>query len=580
MWSDIEFLNSDWMAYIIPGSIILLVIFIWKEWKTNSGTRLFLLIGLTVISIGSLIMLALKPAVPHLISGDTVIILTKNYQQAKLDSLMAIYPKAEKINYYETGDLTDSEAAGEVFILGNGLKPYDFHKIEAENNPNFIPGEMPEGIVQLKFSQDVSIGDSIKIKGLYKKPVPGTRLVLEDFSGNSLDSVKFSETNSEKFQLNAKTTVGGNYLYNLTLKDSAESILRSDVLPITITDRSALKILILNSYPLFETKYLKEFLGREANEVSLKTRISKGRYKYEFVNTESHTLGKLTAEFLKEYDLLIIDSDYLDLLRTGETNAITEAMNTGGLGVFIQPGEDFFKGRQEIFQFNFVNDQNAVRLNFEASEKLVKHDYLFSSQETLIPIIENKGRIYAAYKLRGSGKIGSWVLDRMYQLVLNGDIQTYEYLWSRVINTLSGKKSIAVEWKIENFPVYKNEPVSFTLRTNFSKPRVQTGYNILVPLSMDTEIPNLWSGLVYPSKTGWNHLAFTNDSLSATDYYVFEDSSWEALNNSRIREANLKRFSNRSKENVPVERLKPINQLWFFIIFLISVFFLWLIPKL
>ena len=258
MNSKITFLNDQFLGYYLLGAVLLLVVLIYKEFGNSRKLVFFLRVFIGVIAIASLLAIALKPAYQSTKKRNKAVVITEGAKEDQLDSLKKLYPKITKIEY-SSGDFIspELEAAGEVFVLGYGIEEYDLFQFKNQK-VNFLPAELPAGIDRIIYPKELIEGEMLSIKAHFFKPEEGHKAYLKDFGGNKLDSVTITEAD---FKLKAKTKVKGEFVYQIEVQDSVGNILAEEPLPIKINTAQKLRILVLNDFPSFETRYLKNFLA-------------------------------------------------------------------------------------------------------------------------------------------------------------------------------------------------------------------------------------------------------------------------------------------------------------------------------
>lgn len=579
MINRIEFLNDHWVWPILLSAIFLLLVFIWKEW-TQSGNRKFVLkLILIAVAIGSLVLIALKPAFPVENNGGEIILLTEGYSEEQLDSLKQEL-KGLKVVEYSPDQLIPKEvkSSEKIYLLGNGIKEYDLWQLEKAPAVH-LGGLAPKGITRLKYLGERTIGDKLELEGVYSKAEEGIKLILEGPGGASLDSVSFNSEGEQKFQLAADLKVAGKYLYSLVEKDSLGKILRSDPVPVKVVEQENLRILIVNSFPTFETKYLKNFLAEAGHELVVKNKITRNRFKYEYFNTSSVPIGNLSEDVLAGFDLLLIDATSLRSLSGTELDVLENSIKKQGLGLIVQANEAYFRSGGDLDVLNFSGLQGNEVISSEWPDaKLSRASYIFEKDFALQPIHQFDGNIYSAYKRLGQGRIGTTVFNDTWQLVLDGKTKVYRELWTELFENISKRQSKSAEWEQESMIAYKNEPFNFRLSTEVAEPKIQSGTGSLIPLMQDIDFPSLWKGRTWPRETGWNTLRL--DTLDTYKFYINDQSHWQSMTATNTIAANRKFFEREFTLGQGQKPLKPVDPLWFFGLFLICIGGLWLEPKL
>ncbi|PKD18308.1 hypothetical protein APR41_03920 [Salegentibacter salinarum] len=580
MDNNITFLNSTWFWPVLMCWLLLMLVFVWKEVSQSGKKRLILKVFLIFLAVSSLALIAIKPAILKEIKEESYLILTENFKQKQLDSLKNKYRKIEVIDYRKNKVLPTLGNSKEIFVLGSGIRDYD--RWQFEDLPvTYLPGETPSGIVKLNFKQQKQVGDKLELRGEFLAPKPGTQLVLKDAGGISVDSIVFTLEENTNFKLSTDLKAAGDYVFNIVEKDSLGEILNRNPFTVKVDKKENLRILILNSYPTFEIKYLKNFLAESGHELVVKNRITTGRFKFEFFNTKRGNLGRLQQSNLEDFELLILDSGALRNLSSAERNALQNLVREAGLGVLILGEANILNslGDFSVFALQRVSATEAVLDDFPEIA-IGKQPYQLKPKFGLEEIHRSNSSILSAYKRFGQGRIGTTLLESTWQLQLEGKQESYQQIWSELVEQISKRESVIASWHQETGFAFKDEPFQFQLRTSVENPRVRDKNNYLIPLKQDLNNSELWTGKTYPRETGWEQLKMEQDSASVFNYYVYKDNDWQAIKSYQTLQENNRFFpqkiSKDSVEKTPV----AINPLWFFGLFLIGMGGLWLEPKL
>ncbi|TVZ27628.1 hypothetical protein JM83_2678 [Gillisia sp. Hel_I_86] len=578
MIDKFTFLNNSWSWPILLGAVVLLVVFVWKESPQKFTFRFYIKIFVALLAVFSLAMIALQPAVINTGHSGGLIILTEGFRKTSLDSL-----KKENKNIKVLKDAPDipiiKELVGidSVYILGHGIKPYDLWQLEGKAT-KYVEGIPLTGITKFNYHQAHSVGDKLVIKGLYKSPDQNIQLVLEGPGGQNLDSLHLKNNPEQAFTLETELKAAGKFIYTLVEKDSVGTIKSSNPIPIKVNEKEALKVLMINGFPTFETKYLKNFLAEMDHEVIVRSQVTKGRFKYEHFNTGTSSIGNISEKLLESYDLLIMDFNSFRALSPSEKKSLERSIRENGLGVFIQPDAALFRSNSGLVSFD-VTQENSETATVQENVNLTKYPFSFQKSLSLQPIENSGGKILSAYKRIGQGKLGSSVLENTYELLLDGHSLVYQRLWTKHINTLSKRTIPLAEWSSDSKTGIPDEPFQFSIRTLEPEPRVLNNEGAVIPLAQDIDIPSLWTGTTYPKITGWQQLKMQQDTAQVFDYYVAPVQEWKILRANEAIQAN-KRYA--GKSDSPESKIldpNPINPIYFYLLFLFSMGYLWLVPK-
>jgi len=578
MVNNTEFLNETWTWPVLVGAIVLMLAFLWKDLVQTGKHRIYLKSALAFLAITSLVLIALRPALPSSRAGNNYALLTPGYESQQLDSLKREMRKLKVVNYEPGVSLAaEIRSAENIFLLGQGIKEYDLWQLDAVP-VNYLKSEVPKGIIKLNYRFESRVGDDLILKGLYDNPEEGNLLVLEGPGGTGLDSLVLTRGKEMLVQLQTPLKTSGNYVYSLVEKDPKGRIVNNDLLPVKVSEKEHLRILIVNSFPTSETRYLKNFLAEAGHEVIIKSQVTKGRYKFEFLKTAQIPIGNISISVLEPFDLLIVDAPSLRGFSGGEISAIEDQIRDNGLGLFIQPDDKFFNSSGKLNALKFERDAGSEITDLQwPALKLNGFPYRINKDFGVTAIHTAGNSMVAAYKVQGEGRIGTAVYFDTWQLVLDGKNEIYKDLWSRLIEKISKKEVSQAYWNSAQTIANKDEPFEFEVSTENENPGVKTGTGFHIPLMQDARVPYKWKGTTWPRETGWNSLVL--DTISKFDFYVQDNSSWRPMAAMETMRANERYFKPVKRTGKELGALEPINPIWFFGIFLLSVGGLWLEPK-
>ena len=157
--------------------------------------------------------------------------------------------------------------------------------------------------------------------------------------------------------------------------------------------------------------------------------------------------------------------------------------------------------------------------------------------------------------------------------MLKGQGEAYQYLWASLIKPLilsEGDISISAK-----FPVIRDESVELNLKYADSVTAWQVNGTNLSPMQ-DIHIPTHWSATYWPDSIGWHQSVVNKDS---TWLYVSDHDTYNSMRAFNTRQANLI-FDLKSIDQQQISYWQEVNLIWFYLLFLLSVGYLWLEPKL
>lgn len=565
--------QEDYPAIVFIMVGLLLLILVLREWfresKRRRGLRIFAAIMVSIALLGIIAV----PSVRRPIERSNLVVLTEGFEQEQLDSLNRELPKFARLRTDSILNTSypDLNEFGQIFVLGNGIPHYDLWQFKGRT-VTYLPGQIENGITQLSLPNLVYEEAEMIVRGMLKTDLPDVKLVLNGPEGK-LDSVLVDRDG--RFELNTSPKTIGNILYTI-LNSSSNKI---EQLPITVLPKKQLKVLIINAFPTFETRYLKAFLSRKGHEVVVRNQLSKDVFKYEYFNTNKRNINSLSQAELEKHDLAIIDFASLANFSKAEQQLLNTAIKEEGMGLFIQSEQALFSNNNWI---NLQGKKTAVENILYGLKTdtvtLAKYGFDFNrqaNQYTLLESTENEPLTLA--ERNGMGKVGTTVLRDVYRQQLTGDSLIYARIWTNILDGLSKENNDKVNWTGLDQIVYPLEPMDFTVQ-NLKREGIIIIEEQQLPLAQDASIPEQWNSTYWPRRAGWHKAIAGEDS---TAFYVYEKGDWDSRKAYASIEANHRYFAQQS--NVGVKQnydYKRIPKIWLYLLFLLTIGFLWLEPKL
>src|SRR5690606_7918702 len=305
-------------------------------WPERSRLRGRIKMGVSLIGMASLVLLLLRPALPLGSREGLGILLTQGHRPKELDSLRSRY-RGIAVEDYRPGRTMDVlEGVDSLFILGRGPQLYDHWQLGGRT-VHFLGGEEPSGLVDISRPRELYLGEELVVRAKVMRPEAGHWILLRDPGGNALDSVALEAGPQQSIQLGARPKAKGRFIYTLEERDSLGGPLAKEPLPLIVREREALDILMVNRFPTFEAKYLKNFLAQRGHGLLVRSQMSRGKYKFEYINRKGSPLHGLSAENLRPFDLIVMDApSYLGLGASSKT-ALETALRENGSGLLLLP---------------------------------------------------------------------------------------------------------------------------------------------------------------------------------------------------------------------------------------------------
>lgn len=513
-------------------------------------------------------------------NSEQVILLTPDYNMSQVDSLLRLYPAMKVLQTPDAKQHPDAvildtynDLSGREdnisFVAGQGLPP-DAMDLFKSHPYQFIPSPYPDGIIRISIPERVLPNRRTVLEGIYNSPSKDLKLFLIGPGGKE-DSVTFTKDGFQHFELSFLPKTPGNFVYTI---ESAHGL--AGRLPVRVQKQKALNILFVQHHPSFETRYLKNFLGRY-HRLVLRYQLSKNRYRHEFVNHEPRNVNRLTNELLSEFDLLIIDTDALQGLRASEIESLQSAISEG-LGVLALFNSSP-AGFKDIIPFRFTRYARDTAHVSPGGNKLILPAWSLSVRQDdgIIAVSENRNRILSGYRYQGMGKMGFQLIQETYRLVLQGDSVDYSALWSRLVEDIS--RADHAEFVIHQktkFPLFAGLPIHVEIISLGKEPTLSLD-EITLPLKENVLINDLWDGELRAGKEGWNRLTTTEGQ--PLDLYVSDPAEWKSVAITNVSDATRKAASSATAEQQLKTVFRAVPQWIFYFVFLLAAGFLWLVPK-
>ncbi|WP_419255310.1 hypothetical protein ACN2C6_07700 [Caulobacter sp. ErkDOM-YI] len=321
---------------------------------------------------------------------------------------------------------------GRLRIEGEGLTPRD--QIPLDRPAEFIPARAPSGLVDLTLPGPVAPGARFSVAGQIGALTSGV-VELLDPAGAVVDRAEVKA--GQRFKLSASSRASGLALFDLRLKDTAGRLLEHIEIPVHSRAQRQPRVVVLAGAPSPETKYLRRWAQDAGIALSVEIDVGGGV-----------RLGDaptpLTRATLAEVDLVVVDDRLWETLSIGERAALGGAARDG-LGLLLRPtGQLSDTTRREWTGLGLANvggdDARAFRLGGSALPAALELNRLGLVQtgRDAVPMIRDAAGIaLAAWRPRGQGRVGLWIVADSYALTLSGQGDRYGELWSELFSTLA-----------------------------------------------------------------------------------------------------------------------------------------------
>jgi hypothetical protein len=506
----------------------------------------------------------------------------------RFENAEPIYDAGEILRAHET----DFAAGAVLHLFGDGLEQADLTRLSGVSMV-YHPSAIQTGIGEIAFPEKISLGGSMDVSGVLTAESAGSVgnnpswLRLETPSGKK-DSVRV-DSGVVRFRFSDTPREAGEFFYRLVYGT------RIETLAVQVVPPQKMSVLILESAPTFETKYLKQFFAQRGFRVVSRTTVTQKETRDDAIN--------LPKEFQKaavaSYQLIITDMKRLASLTTDEARQLQTAVTERGAGILITDIDSSAIRSQRVkalFPFSLVPlfDEETRRAelmwNQTMTDEIGVEPFSISQDAGIKFIVRDKaGRGIAAVAPIGNGRVGFSLVSASYEWQLAGKETSYAAYWSQVVSELTS--DLSEQWRYEPL-MFCDKPSRFMLSTDSLQPKLITDGDT-VGMVQDTRDARLWHGTIWFTSSGWKRIS--QGGAADERVYVYERTAWrgvqQAATQSVTRRAMMLRRANRITESLTsdtasiksaIESDVPPNPVWtalLFGLFLIAAAYLWVEGK-
>ncbi len=601
-------LEASYRPWVIGAVFLTWVGLIGTMYRSPISRKWFRGIMLS-IALFCLLLAGLRPAQMKREAARKVIYLTENYPVEIVDSLTQLFPKAALFSStnaldlpYQVTQIPDVSTIlnsipqlEELHILGDGLKEDEFEPLQ-ERKVFFHLNALPEGVIQIGYPQITQLGNALIFKGSINKNNTEKWTVSIEGTGTVLASTTIDKAGEIPFELKFTPKSAGRFLYSLKIKNDQDTIIQADQIPVVVTPLADYRILIVQATPSFETKYLKNLLAKDGRTVAVRSRVSKGKFKTDFINSEEIDLAKINSSVLKNFELLVMDQAAIGFLAAEERQTLKKAIQNG-LGFLLLADASTLKSDNQ-----FLTKQISLKKTLSKSTtwpfvteggveniSLSTLPYSIMNNQGFYPVIEASGNIYAAYKRQDAGRVLVSLLDKTYLLQLNSQSEAYRSLWMTLLNACLAPEWFANDWILEEpLLAYVRHPFTIKLITEEQSPSIFLSFeerNIgHLPAFQHPTYQEEWESVIWSTNTGWHSVATKRHPQERKWVFIQDKTAWKSLSRAKRIQAN-KRWFSKHQPAVYQPPLLAVNQQkafplwWFYLGFLMALGLLWVEEK-
>ncbi len=597
-----------WNISVIAVSVLLLVFLFWKEISRKNKSHLTWRLLASVLAVVSLVCLA----TPTFYYGKRsinidkeILLLTDGFNKDSLAKYRNFSPQKTLIYtadkaIFQTLKLSNIQfiadlglwkntipANASLHVLGFGLEEDELQSLE-QLPLNFDAPDLPSGILKLDWTRRLNAGESFKVQGNFLNQTNDEITLVLKGLNTGLDSIKIGAKRSISFSFSTIPKESGRAVFQLLAmlgKDTVEN----EKLPVTIEPQKTLKVLMLSASPDFESRFLKNWLAENAYEVAARSTISKNKTTTDFANLSKFPLEKITPSLLEKFDVLVTDAAEFGNLSKAEVSTILAQTSAKGMGLIIRADSaanaSFIKQNFAIYASENPQKQLNLKLNDAAGTRLViaaDHPVFIKNQPNSQALVQDEAaHLLVNSKLYGSGKLLLSTLNNTFSWQLLGKQKEYSAFWSMLLSKAARKINRKENVYTENF-AGKNSMTKVYLETADRNATLKVNGE-KISLSQNPAIPFLQETVFWPGRSGWFPVSTQNNTTDCV--YFFENTDWRTLKASgkiKLTEQYARQFRAK-QQNVQKQQKEEqifVPPIWFYLLFLLSVTFLWLETKL
>lgn len=544
---------------------LLLVLGLFWEIRKQKPRKVWRIIALLLAFI-SLYIIYLSPYTLIKKPKKSVLLIGLNIAKNEVDSLgnkydIPILQQQENLKFKEKGKEQLSTLTGFNYQIDTAFVYGYFPQLNPANYQFRKDLEIEKGI-QIDYPKSIALGDSLRIdiQNQEKREINISAVIGNDSISKTIPADAQSHISilpkSSGYILSEINTGSEHYFLAIKVEEAEEYVIQ-----------------ILAASPDFEWKFFGDYLKSKQHSVYQKTQISKGKFKSSFFNW--HDSLQINRGVAKDLKVLFSDANAWEDLAPNVKNRFLKILkkNRGSLIFRTNPNS----------QIQLDLDLSKPANIFSTNDNLLQSKHYKYLQFNNLYRLDEVAQNSVFRKVNPNMIYGVINFQNSFQLKLSGKNKKFEQLWSPVFNKLIRKSSNCFydksKWAVQYQPYFfrlwsgeDQEMVSiFDLQND----------TIKLKSKPDFIYPERKHFMFYPKQSGWHFIHLKNQE-EPIPFFVHSNSltkQSEFLSNYKYDYLNYLNFdlSNIQKE---VEKYNQESvTLWFFLLFLLSVGYIWIEDK-
>lgn len=433
-------------------------------------------------------------------------------------------------------------------VVGDGLEPWDTERLAAGavGVDAWAAGPPPEGIVEIGWRRDLVLGDSLIVSGLAR---PGSTELMIRLVGGDQDAgiVLPASAEATAFRLELRPPAPGHFRFDLVTGRDETDREHVGVVDAHVREDPPPTVLWLERAPSFETRHVKRWLARLGGGVAIRSPVSRGRHRYEFLNLERLDLSRITPDRLAPFEVIVADTVSWHALSDSERRALELAVRSGESGLVLRLDPTGDGGAEALFgvrprRIDGLEELmlRPVSLVPEAPSQPLgtsPFDLDHEPEASVEPLLtDGSGRILALRRPLGKGSVALTTVRGSYRWELLGRADVHRAYWTSLLDAVAPEAD-GPRWLIPPGPTLVDESIAVTLATSDLPTVTLThpdGRVARVPMGQHPTRPDRFGATLWPPYSGWYELR-AGDAIGA--FHADAADTWGGWRTARKRRA-------------------------------------------
>lgn len=404
------------------------------------------------------------------------------------------------------------------------------------------PVEPRPGIDRARWRRRIALGESLEVRGSVR--MAEDTLATLTLVGPSGPEGMLEVENGSSYNLSATPRQVGRFLYRLELEGSPGSLgsLAREVVDVEVTPARPPRLLWLEGAPGFESREVKAWLRDLGGALVARAQISRGRFRYDYLNRQRIDLTRLGPAVLAKFDVVAIDGPSWSGLSSAEQTVLERAVEEGLGLVLVPPLPRLGRGggAPALFGVEAVGDLEELEVTVEGPRgsrlaPLVIEARQFEAQPGQRSLmVDGAGRALVVSRPRGLGQVAATLIEGTYRWPLRGETRTHRFYWSELLSAVA-RPSSSPTLSLGAGPILVDRPRRIDLVDAPTGPESRMGEaaRIVGPAGEEHVLawaedplePRRHRATLWPRNVGWHSLAWGQESYA---FYVADAVDWQA----------------------------------------------------